>query len=96
MKMATLEEEKARGTAIQFCVQAVTTSNDSIKQLKSTNIYSSIPRSLVFKWHGQFRDGWAESTQHGRKPFMNVLNGLSADEDEIFSKNIFRAEKSSC
>ena len=68
MKMATLEEEKARRTAIQFCVQTVMTSNDSFKHLKSTNIYNGISRSLVFKWHGQFRDGWTESTPPGRKP----------------------------
>ena len=29
MKMATLEEEKERRTAIQLCVQTVMTSNDS-------------------------------------------------------------------
>ena len=80
MKMATLEEEKARRTAIQFCVQTFMTSNDSFKHLKSTNICSGISRSLVFKWHGRFRDGWTESTQHGRKTFMDVRNVLSADE----------------
>ena len=47
MKMATLEEEKARRTAIQYYVQTVMTSNDSFKHLKSTNIYSGISRSLV-------------------------------------------------
>ena len=38
MKMATLEEAKARRTANQFCVQTVMTSNDSFKHLKSTKI----------------------------------------------------------
>ena len=47
MKMATLEEEKARRTAIQLCVQTVMTSNDSFKHLKSINIYSGISRRLV-------------------------------------------------
>ena len=30
----------------------------------------------MFKWHGRFRDGWTECTQHRRKPFMmmNVRN----------------------
>ena len=51
-----------------------------LKCLKSTGIYSGISRSNVFEWHGQFRDGWTESTQHGRKPFMNVRYVLSADE----------------
>ena len=78
--MATLEEEKARQTAIQFCVQTIMTSSDSFKHLKSTDIYIGISRSLVFKWHGRFRDGWTESTQHERKPCMNVRNVLSADE----------------
>ena len=76
MKMATLEEEKARRTAIKFCVQTGMSSNDSFKHM----IYSGILRSLVFKWHGRFREGWTESTQHGRKPFMNARNVLSADE----------------
>ena len=47
MKMATLQEEKARRTAIQYYVQTVMTSNDSFKHVKSTNIYSGISRSLV-------------------------------------------------
>ena len=80
MKMATLEGEKARRTAIKLCVHTVLTLNDSFEHLKSTNIYSGISRSIVFKWHGRFRDGWTESTQHGRKPFMNVRNVLSAIE----------------
>ena len=80
MKMATLEEENAEGTAIQFCVLTVMTSNDSFKHLKSTNIYSGISKSLVFKWHCRFRDVWTESTPPGRKPCMNVRNVLSADE----------------
>ena len=66
MKMATLEKGKARRTAIQLCVQTVMTSNDSFKHLNCTNIYSGISRSLVFKWHGRFRDGWTVSTQDGR------------------------------
>ena len=61
MKMARSEKEKARRTAIQFCVQTVMTSNDSFKHLKSTDIYIGISRSLVFKWHGRFRDGWTEA-----------------------------------
>ena len=35
MKMATLEEEKARQTAIQYYVQTVMTSNDSFNNLKN-------------------------------------------------------------
>ena len=65
LKMATLEEEKARQTAIQFCVQTVMTSSDSFRHLKSTDIYIGISRSFVFKWHGRFRDGWTETeTMH--------------------------------
>ena len=56
------------------------TSNDSFNHLTSTDIYSGISRSLVFKWHGGFRDGWTENTQHGRKQCMNVRNVVSADE----------------
>ena len=57
MKMATLEEEKVRQTAIQVSVQTVMTSNDSFKHLKSMDICSGVSRSLVFKWHDRFRDG---------------------------------------
>ena len=71
MKMATL----TRRTAIQFCVQTVMTSNDSFKH--QIQCYFE---EHCFKWHDRFRDGWTESTQHGRKPFMNVRNVLSADE----------------
>ena len=59
---------------------SVMTSNDSFKHLKSTDIYSGTSSSLVSKWHGQSRDGWTESAQHKRKPFMNVRNILFADE----------------
>ena len=64
--MATLEEKKARRRAIQFCVQTVLTSNDSVKYLKGTAIYSGISRNIVVNGM-RFRDGWTESTQHGRK-----------------------------
>ena len=47
MKMATLEEEKARRTAVQYYVQTVMTSNDPFKHLKSININTGISRSRV-------------------------------------------------
>ena len=75
--MATLEDVKARQTAIQFCVQTVMISNDLFKHLKSTDIYSGISKSNMVDL--EMRVG-TESTQHGRKPFMNVRNVLSADE----------------
>ena len=76
MKMATLEEEKARQTAFQFCVQTVM----NLTKMIHSSICSGISRSSVFKWHGQFRDGWTESTQHGGKPFMSICKVLFADE----------------
>ena len=60
MKMVTLQEEKARRTAIQFCVQTVMTTNDSFKHLKSTNIYSGISRSIVL-------NGMDDSEMGGQK-----------------------------
>ena len=81
MKMATLEEEKARRTAIQYYVQTFMTSNDSFKHLKSTNIYSGISRSIVLNGMVDLdMPSEQKKTQHGRKPFMNVRNVLSADE----------------
>ena len=47
MKMVTLEEEKARRTAIQFCVQTVMTSNYSFKHLKSSS-YKVVFRGALF------------------------------------------------
>ena len=85
MKITKLEEEKAPRT--------VMTSYYSFKHLKSTNIYNGISRNIVFKWHGRLRDGWEESTQHGRKTFMNVRNVLFADEIRV---NGFGTERSSC
>lgn len=72
--MATLEEEKARRTAIQLCVQTGMTPIDTFKKLKSTERYSGVSRSLVFKWHNRFRDGWTDSAKRGRKPYMNASN----------------------
>ena len=80
MKMATLEEEKAQRTAIQYYVQTVMTSNDLFKHLKSTNIYSGISRSIVLNGMVDLDTSEQKKTQHGRKPFMNVRNVLSADE----------------
>ena len=72
--MATLEEEKVRRMAIQFRVQTGMTPTDTYKKLKCTDCYSGDSRSLVFKWHSQFSDGWTDSPQHGWKPYMNVHN----------------------
>ena len=47
MKMATLEEEKSRGTAIQFRVQTIMTSNDSFKQMKAPT-YTVVFRGALF------------------------------------------------
>lgn len=80
--MATFEEEKARRTAIQFCVQTGMTPIDTYKKLKSTERYSGVSRSLVFKWHSRFSDGWTDSAQRGRKPYMDVGN-LKATKDVI-------------
>ena len=71
--MATLEGEKARRSAIQFCVQTGITQTDTYKKLKYKGDYSSVSRSLVFEWHSRFSDGWADSAQLGRKPSMNVV-----------------------
>ena len=63
MKMATLKEEQARRTAIQFCVHCADryyTLNDSFKHLKSTNIYSGISRSL-------FLNGMVDLEMGGQK-----------------------------
>ena len=59
--MATLEEEKVRGTAIQYCVQTSMTPTDTYKKLKCTDRYSGVSRSLVLKWHSRFSDGWTDS-----------------------------------
>ena len=80
--MATLKEEKARQTAIEFCVQTGLTPTDTYKQLQSTQRYSCVSRSLVFKWHGRFSDGWTGSAQRGRKPYMSVGN-VKATKDVI-------------
>ena len=69
MKMATLKEEKARRTAIQFCVQTVMTSNDAFKHLKSINIYSGISRSLVL-------DGMVDLEMGGQKVYSMDGNHL--------------------
>ena len=79
MKMATLEEEKTRRTAIQYYVQTVMTSIDSFKHLKSTNIYSGISRSLVLNGMVDL-DMSEQKNTAWTKPFMNVPNVLSADE----------------
>ena len=81
--MATLDEEKARRTAIQFCVQTGMTPTDTYKQMRCTERYSGVWRSLVFKWHGRFfSDGWTDSAQRGWKPYMDAGN-VSATKDAI-------------
>ena len=74
MKMATLEEEETRRTAIQYCVQIGMTPTDNYKELKCTDRNSCVSRGLDFKWHSRFSDAWTESAQRGRKLYMNVGN----------------------
>ena len=58
------------------------TPTDTYKKLKCTDRYSGVSRSLVFKWHSRFSDGWTDSAQRGRKPYMNVGN-VKATKDVI-------------
>ena len=74
--------EKARRTAIQFCVQTGMTPTHTYKKLKCTDRYSGVSRSLVFKWHSRFNDGWTDSSQRGRKSYMNIGN-VEATKDAI-------------
>ena len=80
--MATLDEEKACRTAIQFCVQTGMKPTDTYKQMRCTERYKGVSRSLVFKWHGRFTDGWTDSAQRGRKPYMDAGN-VKATKDAI-------------
>ena len=74
MKMATLEEEKARRTAIQFCVLTFMTSNDSLKHLKKKTkkkkkqTYTVVFRGALFfngmvdfRWVNRNYIAWTET-----------------------------------
>ena len=82
--MATLEDEKARRTAIEFCVQTGMTPTDTFKKLKCTERYRGVSRSLVFKWHSRFSNGWTDSVQRGRKASVSFGN-VKAAKDVIDS-----------
>ena len=72
--MATLNDEEARRTAIQFSVQTGMTPTETYKKLKCTEGHSGVSRGLVFKWHIRFSDGWMGHVQRGRKLYKDVGN----------------------
>ena len=78
--MATLEEEKAQRTAIQFCLQTGMTPLDTYQKLKCTDRYSGISQSLVFKWHNRFSYYWTDNPQRGRKPYI-IVGNVKATKD---------------
>jgi transposase len=59
-KMATSDENAAQRNVIEYCVQLKMTPTQTLHQLQATDKYKSVSRSLVFKWHKRFVDGWTE------------------------------------
>lgn len=44
-------------SVIKFCCELGKTPTNTLKLINTTSLKSSASRSLVFRWHGRFRDG---------------------------------------
>ena len=66
--MATSDE--AHRSAIQVFSSGLTLI-DTFCQLKSTERYKNVSRTLAYTWHDRFSDGISDNTSRGRPKFKN-------------------------
>lgn len=69
--MTSLDEDTARRTAIEFCVQGGMTPTQTYTQFQKTERYRSVSKQLVYKWHGRFTKGVTDIAPRGRPPCKN-------------------------
>ena len=70
--MATSAKDAAHRNVIKFCFDLGMTPVETQKKLQLTEDHRHVSRSLVYKWHKGFEDGWTDS-----------LNGKSGRQREI-------------
>ena len=56
--MATSDEDAAHRSAIQVCFPSALTPIDTFCQLKSTERYKNVSKTLAYTWYDIFRDGY--------------------------------------
>ena len=91
-KMATSDEHAGRQTAGSTILYSIR--NDAYQQMKSTEIYKHVPRAVIFKWKGRFRNGSTENTSRGRSQYLLLIakhwnpcrTSTTVTGDELFEK----------
>ena len=77
VKMATSDKDAAHRNVIKFCFDLGMTPVETQKKLQLTEDHRHVSRSLVYKWHKRFEDGWTDS-----------LNGKSGRPREINASTV--------
>ena len=77
VKMATSDKDAAHRNVIKFCFDLDVTPVETQKKLQLTEAHRHVSRSLVYKWHERFEDGWTDS-----------LNGKSGRPREINASTV--------
>ena len=79
VKMATSDKDAAHRNVNKFCFDLGTcmTPVETQKKLQLTEEHRHVSRSLVYKWHKRFEDGWTDS-----------LNGKSGRPREINASTV--------
>ena len=60
-KMATSDKDAAHRNVIKFYFDLGMTPVETQKKLQLTEDHRHVSRSLVYKWHKRFEDGWTDS-----------------------------------
>ena len=78
--MATSGEDAAHTSAIQVCFPSGLTHIDAFCQLKSTERYKNVSRTLAYTWYDIFSDGSTDKTSRGRTKYKNGRNVKSVPD----------------
>ena len=83
--MATSDEDAAHRSAIQVSFPPGLTPIDTFRQLKSTERYKNVSRTLTYTLHDRYSDGSTVNTVRGRPRYKNcvivksALDGIDCD-----------------
>lgn len=67
-EMAIPDEDTARRTAIQFCIQATKISTGTFRKMQDTERYRIVAKQ-AYKWHSRFSKRWMDSSSRRRPPY---------------------------
>ena len=85
IKMATSDKDAAHRNVIKFCFDLGMTPVETQKKLQLTEDRRHVSRSLVYKWHKRFEDGWTDSL-NGKSGVDNVNDVIRSEGDRPCAK----------